>query len=301
MNDSFSQLVNSAASILVVLPNKPSFDTTAAGLSLYLSLREIKETMIYCASQMTVGVNRLIGVNKISGEIGNKNLTIKFKGYEASNIEKVSYDIEDGEFKLTIVPKTGFVSPQKDQMELSFSGVSSDLVILVGGLDESDFPILSREELAGAKVAHVGARTLNLTRDVMSFAAQGSGVSEVATNLIKENNLSLDADVATNLVMGIEEGSSNFASGEVTPDTFETFVFLLRNGGQRPPRVKLSPMNFPPGAIPIQPFSSPKPVRQAASTQPEPIAEEIEAKEELVENPPNDWLQPKVFKGTSIS
>ena len=31
------------------------------------------------------------------------------------------------------------------------------------------------------------------------------------------------------------------------------------------------------------------------------IPEKIESKEELVENPPDDWLQPKVFKGTSIS
>ncbi len=301
MNDSFTGLINSAASILVVIPEKPNFDAAAAGLALYLSLREVKETMIYCASPITVGLNRLIGVNKISQELGNKNLTIRFAGYEANNIEKVSYDIENGEFKLTVVPKSGFTAPGKDQMNLSFSGVSADLIVLIGGVGENDFSVLSSQELVGAKVAHLGVRTLTSARAVMDFASPGSSVSEVTANLIKENNLSLDADVATNLVMGIEEGSHNFASGEVTPDTFETFAFLLRNGGQRPPRTKLSPINFPPGAIPTQPFSSPKPVRQVQPMQPEPIAEEIESKEELVENPPDDWLQPKVFKGTSIS
>jgi hypothetical protein len=97
--------------------------------------------------------------------------------------------------------------------------------------------------------------------------------------------------------MGIEEGSANFTSSEVTPDTFETFAYLLRSGGRRQPKTKLSPMGFPPGAIPTQPFN--KPV-QTAST-PEPVLEQVENKEEVVENPPDDWLQPKVFKGTSVS
>lgn len=295
MNDSFSSLVDSANSVLVVLPEKPYFDQVAAGLSLYLSLREAKETGIFCPSQMTVGMNRLIGVNKISTEIGNKNLTIKFKGYEASNIEKVSYDIENGEFKLTVVPKAGFTAPQKDQLDLSFSGVSADLVILIGGANDSHFPILSSQEISSVKVAHIGVRTLDSSRGVMSFAGPGSSVSELVAKLIKDNNFSMDTDVATNLVMGIEEGSQNFSSSEVTPDTFEVFAFLLRNGGQRPPRVKLSPANFPPGSIPTQPFSKP------VQTQPEPIIEQVEAKEEIVENPPEDWLkQPRVFKGSSV-
>ncbi len=301
MNDSFSGLVNSAASILIILPEKPNFDTAASGLALYLSIREAKEALIYCPSPMTVGLNRLIGVNKIVSEIGNKNLTIKFAGYEANNIEKVSYDIENGEFKLTVTPKAGFTAPGKDQLDLSFSGVSADLIILIGGADENSFPILSRDELAGVKVAHIGVRTLTSARAVMSFASPGASISEVAARIIKENSLSLDVDIATDLVMGIEEGSGNFTSSEVTPDTFEIFAFLLRNGGQRPPKTKLSPIGFPPGSIPTRPFSEPvleqvekkEPVRNASSA--------ADAGGEVVENPPDDWLQPKVYKGTSIS
>ena len=103
----------------------------------------------------------------------------------------------------------------------------------------------------------------------------------------------MDVDVATNLVMGIEEGSNHFESSEVTPDTFEVFAFLLRNGGQRLPKTKLESKNFPPGSIPGQPIFSQKTIQQ-------PIAEQVEGKEEVVENPPQDWLQPKVYKGTSV-
>src|SRR3989338_8381658 len=111
MDNSFNSLIDSASSILILLPNKPYFDQVAAGLSLYLSLHDKKPTAISAPSPMLVGFNRLIGINKISSDTGNRNLTITFSNYDAGNIEKVSYDIENEEFKLTVVPKSGLVAP----------------------------------------------------------------------------------------------------------------------------------------------------------------------------------------------
>jgi hypothetical protein len=309
MENSLVTLIDSAASVLVVLPTKPYFDQVAAGLSLYLSIHDRKEVSIFSPSPMTVGFNRLIGVNKISTELGSKNLTIRFTGYDATNIDKVSYDIDNNEFKLTVVPKTGLAAPQKEQINVSYAGVSADLVILVGGANDSHFPILSSDELSNAKIAHVGTRVLDSKREVMSFAKPGATTSELVANLIKENGLVMDADTATNLVMGIEDGSMNFTSSEVTPETFEMFAYLLRSGGARMPKVKLSPMAFPPGAIPTMPFRAPaaqpavsnSPVQQPITSYPEPVVEQVENKEEIIENPPDDWLQPKIYKGTSVS
>lgn len=296
MDNSFNSLIDSASSVLILLPSKPYFDQVAAGMALYLSLYDKKEAAISCPSPMTVGFNRIVGVNKISSEIGNKNLTIKFAGYDATNIEKVSYDIENGEFKLSVVPKSGFPAPEKNQLDLSYAGVSSDLVILIGGANDSHFPLLASEDLAGAKVVHIGTRVLSSSRDVMSFAKPGASVSELVANLIKENGMSMDPDIATNLLMGIEEGSSNFVSSEVTPETFETYAYLLRSGGRRQPKTKLSPASFPEGAIPIAPFG------KGRQPQPQPI-QDVEGTQEQEQdiNPPDDWLQPKIFKGTSVS
>jgi hypothetical protein len=298
MENSFVSLIDAAASVLVVVPAKPNFDQVAAALSLYLSIHDRKEVSIFCSSPMTVGFNRLIGINKVSTELGNKNLVIKFGGYDATNIDKVSYDIENGEFKLTVSPKTGFTAPGKDQVITSYAGISADLVILVGGASDSDFPVLASPEIANSKIAHVGIRVLDSQKGVLSFAKPGATNSELIASLIKENGLTLDTDSATNLIMGIEEGSSNFASNEVTPETFEIFAFLLRNGGRRMPKIKLSPMGFPPGSVPTKPFeaSRGKQVLQADTN-----LEQTENKEEVVENPPSDWLQPKIYKGTPVS
>ncbi|KKQ92096.1 MAG: hypothetical protein UU16_C0020G0006 [Candidatus Woesebacteria bacterium GW2011_GWA2_40_7] len=304
MQDSFSQLIDSATSILVLLPTKPYFDQVAAGLSLYLSLRSGKDVTIASSSPMLVGFNRLIGIDKIVGEIGNKNLTIKFEGYDANNIEKVSYDIEQGEFKLIVVPKTGFVAPQKEQLDLSYAGVASDLVILIGGANDSHFPILSSGDFAGAKVVHIGTRVLASNSEVMSFAKPGASTSELIANLIKENSLNMEPDIATNLIMGVEEGSSNFAGSDVTAETFETFAYLLRSGGQRLPKTRLSPASFPPGAIPTQPFSRPIMNAQPQVPQPQELdAQDINGTQETEQdvNPPDDWLQPKIFKGASTN
>jgi len=304
MENSLLALIDSASSVLVVLPTKPYFDQVAAGLSLYLSILGRKEASIFCPSPITVGFNRLIGVNKISQELGSKNLTIKFSGYDATNIDKVSYDIDKGEFKLTVVPKTGLAAPQKEQLNVSYAGVAADLVILVGGANDSHFPILFSDELANAKIAHIGTRVLDSKREILSFAKPGATTSELVANLVKENGLTIDKDTATNLVMGIEDGSANFTSSEVTPETFETFAFLLRNGGARMPKVKLSPANFPPGAIPGKPFKVgvQQPVTPISQIETQPEAVTAESGEESPDiNPPSDWLQPKIYKGTSVS
>lgn len=310
MENSLLSLIDAASSVLVVLPNKPYFDQVAAGLSFYLSIIGRKDVSIYSPSPMMVGFSRLIGVDKISQELGKKNLTIRFTNYEASNIDKVGYDIEGGEFKLTVTPKIGFNSPQKEQIITDYSGTSADLVVLIGGATELHFPVLTNPDIAGAKVAHIGNRALETKGEILSFAKPAATASELVARLIKDSGLNMDSDVATNLVMGIEDGSSNFSGSEVTPDTFEIFAYLLRNGGQRIPKVKLSPANFPAGAIPTRPYNQPVANENPAVQPVTPVAQvetqvQKPAGEAGVEtpdvNPPDDWLQPKIFKGTNVS
>lgn len=290
MEDSFNSIIDSANSILILLPSKPYFDQVAAGLALHLSLGDKKEVAISCPSQMVVEFNRLVGVNKIAQELGNKNLVIKFAGYQAGNIERVSYDIENSEFRLTVIPKPGMPSPKKEQANLSYSGVSADTIILIGGANESHFPALASNNLVGAKFVHIGIRALSVSpeKGIMSFARPASSVSEVIASLIKEIGLNLDMDIATNLLMGIEEGSNKFSSPEVSAETFQTVSDLMKAGGKRVRKTPLQKGAFPPGSIPgrvpqVQPPSAKAP--------------EGEGKEET----PKSWLEPKIYKGTSIS
>ena len=284
MENSFKSIIDQANSILILLPTKPYFDQVAAGLSLYLALREKKEVAVSSPSPMTVEFNRLVGVNKISQELGNKNLIIRFVDYNANDIERVSADIEGGQFCLSVIPKPGVSVPKKEQTELSYAGVASDTVILVGGVNENHFPAISSNDLVGAKLVHIGTRSLTLSsaKQAISLAKPASSVSEIMTGLIKESGLNLDADIATNLLMGIEEGTNKFTSSEVTAETFQLIAELMRSGGQRARRARPQRQSFPQGAIPGRLSSRQPPQKGKADT-------------------PKDWLEPKIYKGTSVS
>jgi nanoRNase/pAp phosphatase (c-di-AMP/oligoRNAs hydrolase) len=283
MDNSFGSIINSANSTLILLPTKPFFDQVAAGLSLYLSLKEKKDASISCPSPMVVEFNRLVGVNKVTQELGNKNLVVRLVDYPAENIERVSYDIENSEFRLTIIPKPGFPSPKKEQANLGYSGVSADTVILIGGANKSHFPaITSSKDLAGAKIIHIGIRALSTSPEsgIMSFAKPASSCSEIVANLIKESGFVLDVDIATNLLAGIEDGSNKFSGSEVVADTFQTVADLMRVGGVR--KQRFSHQNFQKGKFPSGSI---------------PGKKIVEEKKEA----PKDWLEPKIYKGTSIS
>ena len=278
MDNSLVNLVGSATSISVILPDKPSFDQVASGLALNLAFTGKKDSTISCASPMVVEFNRLVGVDKIGAELGSKNLVLKFKGYAATDIERVSYDIENGEFKLTIIPKTGFASPTENQIEYSKAGIGSDMIILMGGSSEADFSALVGGKLTGVKTLHFGTRVLEAAADknIMSFARPASSLSELTAQIIGECNLTMDADIATNLIAGIEEGSNSFQGADVTADTFQIVSGLMRVGGQRLAKTVLQ-SSFPAGSIP----------GKVPSTE--------------VKKAPQEWMEPKIYKGTSVS
>ena len=129
----FQQALSEAKSVVILMPEKPSLDTVASATALSLVLsQDNKEVTVACPSPMLVEFNRLVGVQKVTDSIENRNLTISFEDYEATNVERVSYNIENGKFMLVIAPKTGTLAPNKDQVVVGYRGVAGDLVIVVG-------------------------------------------------------------------------------------------------------------------------------------------------------------------------
>ena len=307
MDNSFKALIDSAQEILILLPSKPLMDQVASGLSLYLSLLGSgKNVSISCSDPMTAEHSRLIGIDKVTSNLGNKNLTIKFVNYQAEDVDKVRADVENGLFTLSVSPKVGKKAPTKNQIEINYSGNSGDLVILVGGEDDKRFAVLSTPSFSGVKLIHIGTKLLEVTNDnlqILSFATPASSISELVAGLLKEGGFVIDPDIATNLLAGIEEQSKNFQSQEVTIDTFEIFTELLRLGGQR--SKKLPTNTFPQGAIPNKPFNEPQEINNTKPllSQDESISSMTpeEAEVEIQQDIPPSWSEPKIYTGTSLS
>lgn len=324
MEQSFKSVVEAANSILILLPKEPTFDQVAAGLSLYLGLEGMptqtgnKELIISCPTQMRVLFNRLVGVDRITDEIGSKNLVLSFLDYPAENIEKVSYDVENEQFKLTVVPKNQTEPPKKDQVHATYSGVSADTVVLVGGARPENFPPLLTDELAEAKLVHVGISDIQAPagRNIISLARPASSISEVVAEYLKVFEGAINADIASNLLSGIHEGSENFNSKEVSATTFKLAGELMALGGKYTKKEEFKPMatNFglpgmqmssmPAGVLPAMPMPMPlRAMPNAAKLDDQnPEEETAEAPQMETVNPPKSWLKtPKIYKGTSVS
>lgn len=239
----FQKALKEIKSCLLVLSQNPSFDTVAAGLSLSLALGKSGiSTVVSCPSPMLVEFNRLVGVEKVRENLGEDNLVITFDGYPADSVEKVTCGIEGDTFTLLVLPKPGNKAPRQEQVRSSYSGMFSDFVVVVG----ADYTPQDLGKFAGQKgiferenLAILGNSPLSgWTRKVELIDASASCISEVAYDVIEQSGLPLDADIATNLYLGIESGTRNFTRREVSADTFAKVSNLLRHGAQRAPAKK---------------------------------------------------------------
>lgn len=298
---SLKKELENSKSILVLLSKNPYLDQVAAGLGLYLALKDNYKTSIACPSPMLVEYNRLVGVNKIVTELGDKNLVIKFKDYHAQNIERVTYDIEDDEFRLTIIPKSDVDSPTGENIVINNAGGGKlDTVIMVGGGNESHFPDLNKDQLKNAKLIHVGKQDVASTssRQIVDISKQAASVTEIAAELIKEFK-EFDKDISTNLLAGLREGTRDFSHSYVNADTFKLASELMQAGGTQDisQQIKYKKVhNFP------KPQNGGKPQENDFKKALEEVKkfDSIEEKsEQEQEKTPQSWLEPKIFKGTS--
>ncbi|MCX7928663.1 MAG: hypothetical protein N2558_03175 [Patescibacteria group bacterium] len=324
---SFSELVLQAKSILVLLPLHPSYDQVAAGVSLYLSLSEFenKNVSISCPTPiLSNDFDDLVGVSKITQDLEGKNLVISLKSYNPADVEKVSYDIENSQFKLTIVPRTKVPPPLKDQVELSYEGIFADCVILIGGESDASFPDLEKKDFVDKSVMHIGIKDILLTggRQVISFAQPKSSISELVFLMMKDSNLKINPDIATNLLAGIENATNYLSIASLNGETFFVVGELMQKGGKRLHKnyqnfnagTKTSNFDFNSLSTPSTPSTYLQAHLSKKGFYPQAVfADKLltnfsqfdltktkEKEDDLQqEATPEDWLRPKIYKGKS--
>jgi hypothetical protein len=321
MRESFQKLLDAAKTTLILLPSEPDVDPTAAGLSLYLYLKSKQhQVSIACPSPMRVVHNNLVGVDKISSQVGDKNLVVKLAGYNPDNIDTVIWDIVNGEFQLNVMTKTDATPPQREQIKLDYHGIGSDFVVLIGGRESKHFPLLSDEKLFNApaengenkapQLVHIGIEDLQVAdkHNIISLAQPASSISELVASLFDDLAKDIESDIASNLLTGIYEGSANFTSQYVSANTFETVAALMKQGGkvqkkQEPQKQRQSTrQNFPRMRMPNMPIGQGQFMQGAAPLAQQTPGEYTETPEGETAKPPKEWTQaPKIYKGTSVS
>lgn len=282
-------LVSSAQSILLALPQNPSQDVVAAALALYLSLKQSgKSTSVVASTLPIVRDSHLVGLDKITTDVGGTNLVITLDVPENA-IDKVTSNTEGGHLNLVINPAKGATPITADNVKFGFSGAAADLVLVIGAADLADIGALADKE----HELFAKERVANISNQVGSFGAvnltdPSSSNSELITALLKELALPLDIDIANNLMQGIESATSGLSSPSMTADTFEALAVLYRAGARRQtPTIPVTQAKIV-ADMPIIDHGAP-----ASSPVISSVAEESKTA------PSPDWLQPKVFSSKS--
>lgn len=290
-NYPFTQIqeqLNSANNILIALPKGVNFDTIAGGLALSLTLQKMgKKVSVVCPDSMRVEFSRLVGVDKITDKPAGSDLAIVFN-YPLDSIEKVTSNDNDGKLNLIVKLKAGQSPIDQSQISFTPAGVSADLIFIIGlhkfeGLGKIYF---DNKELFDQKpIVNLDNNTGNAAYGKINIIdPEALSISEMVSFLVHGMQLPIDADIASNIMLGLETATDNFRSLKTTADTFEAAAIALRSGGRRNQMT----------------MTAPPPAQPAATPLTEPIAETLKTQEKPIETSGNDWLEPKIYKGSTL-
>ncbi|HUV47014.1 MAG TPA: hypothetical protein VMW29_02670 [Candidatus Bathyarchaeia archaeon] len=299
--NSVQESCGKARNILVLIPTNPNLDKIATSLALFLSFKkQEKQVMVACPSSMTVAFNRLVGVDKIAQKIGNRNLIISFD-YQKDSIEKVSYNIEDKKFNLVVEPRAGYPALDPNKVSYSYAGTDADLIFVVGALrleDLGNFYLNEKKTFDKATIVNLDIQNNNTKFGQINLVdSQFTSLSELVALVLQGLNFSVDQDIVTNILAGIEANTSNLQSPNTSASAFETVAWCLKNGAKRGSAQIENPMT---GLQP--PFVSPQgaPLAPAPIFKPRNEVDQVrKAPEAPAKQPPPDWFKPKIFKGST--
>lgn len=323
-------LLPNAKNILIAVPAGSSIDKLAAGLSLFLTFEGNKQVSIVCEDNILVSQAHLFGIDHVTKNFPagiNGNLTLTLEGVAAvdgtiPSLEKLDWYAENNNLNLVfhVLPgqtfQPGKIVPRYQQagFDVIFTIGAANLNVL-GNIYSQNQNIFSNTHLVNIDCG-VNNSSYGQTNVIDQNAAS---LSEVMVNLISDLGYALDADRASNLLIGIFDTTSNLSDAKVTADTYMAVANCLRVGGKKPV-VGAANLNTPQNTISqAQPTYDWNAVAAAINpsdatvsqntTQAsnvtidvnQPSPEERPAGEGVVsETVEPEWLTPKIFKGTTI-
>lgn len=275
--------LDQANTILVTLPASPSQDVVAAALALYLSLKSYgKSTSVLAGTAPVVRDSRLVGLDKVTSEVGGKNLVLTINAPEDA-VEKVTSNTEGGHLNLIIIPKAGGPPLTQTDIGFSYTGAAADLIIVVGASTLADIgPLAEQEHELFSQTPLINLSNKTGTFGAVNLTDTASSNSELVAAMLEELKLPLDIDIASNLMRGIEAATDDLSSPTMTADTFEALALLYRAGARRLPKVSTPRV---------------KVVSDVPIVEVEPKA----SNPRVVTPPERDWMKPKIMQTSTVA
>lgn len=280
--------LSSAQNIIIITKENTPLDCLAGALALYLSLKNSRKTVtIVSPSDLTVEMSDLIGVDEVKKDFGGKNIVISWD-YSDGAIEKVSYNIENKRFNLIIQPRENSnYDITADKIDFRKSGMNSDLIILIGVDKLSTLKTLYTQEqemYSKVNIINIDNNVSNENYGKVNLVSPlSSSISELIGALLIETGITTDQDAATNILTGIDTITNNLSDDNIKAEVLEIAAWCLKNGG-------------------IRLLTSKKADGSKTTVVSSQTIKKNSDKNQPTESVPSpDWLQPKIYRGTSTA
>jgi len=291
-----NQAITEKSTGSILMPPNPSIDVVASATALYLSLGKLGKTVsLSCSTKVDYNLTAADKIQKNLTSFGD-SLMISFP-YTDGAIDKIDYRIENENFNLIITPRAGFPKLDPGKVSYSYVGGKLDFIVVLDCSSLSSLGDLyqkNQNQFQGLEIINIDRHLTNTNFGTINYVDKTiTSLSEMIFLLIKNLNVNLDKEIATNLYAGIVASTNNFSSYSVTAETFETAAALLKAGAvkkivqKQTPSLNTKP--FIPQAFAPKKFET-KPVEQV----------EKEPKNQQSAETPSDWLKPKIFKGGGL-
>ncbi len=281
-----------------------------------------------------VGVNKV--QKTFGGESGD--LVVSFP-YLEGEIEKVSYTLEDGLLNIIVKASEQGLSFDESDVKYNRGSGAIDLLFVVGTPRISDLEdVIDSQKLRDIKIVNIDNKQHNEKfGDIVLVSQRFSSVSEQVADLTLTLGFRIDQDAAQNLLTGITIATENFQAANTSFLAFELAGLLMKRGAKRlkigaaekdefisslsqneeKPQVDQRPQegqrqpgqdrpnlnrqdNFRQSRPTSQDFARGEQKRQADTQQAKQNQDQDNtASDDSDDEPPLDWLTPKVYKGSS--
>ena len=307
----------------VVVSGDATFDDLAAGLALYLSLKNLgKNASIFANTPTVDDARKLYGVGQIGNAQNRKNLVIKVQN-AVKSVDKVTYFLDkENRLNITVHALAGGPGISSEDVSYESSSVLADVIFAINFKSKMELEqIITPEQFNDPNVL-----TISLTRKVMdqkiaqiNILDESSGsTSEMVTATVQRLALPVNEDVAYNLFSGISFATDNFSPSRSTPRSFEAAGWLIKFGAGKSSMATSYRDSFNFDRVPALPPQRPirqtdqtqnAMVSQSASnftqnqltTQEDILPQEQSPKQDFPKKPSElkkDWLRPpKIYKG----
>lgn len=230
-------LLDGAESILILCGKPTDIECLTAASAWHLTLKEEgKDSRLVAPAEpeKTDDTLSIKGLDQISTDMGNQNLTISFD-YSEEQVDKVSYHISDDnqKFLLTIKPKSGSQPLESSSVEFGYAGASADLLVIIG----VDHPDQLEQLYHGYEDLYSNTSSIVLSENpqfgsLKLAVGEGETLGTITATIFNNVSYQLSQDAATNLLYTIDQRTQGLTQ-ETSPETFESIAGLLRAGGER--------------------------------------------------------------------